>query len=154
VRTFTAIINQGLCFYWGTSEWSATQLLEAKVVADRLGLIAPIVEQPEYNLFRRGRVEREYAPLYSGMGLGLTIWSPLASGVLTGKYGKGIPDGSRLASKSFKRRTDYQEAFMDPIKDAERLRPIVEKLGCTMGQLALAWCMVNPNVSTGPFFTL
>jgi voltage-dependent potassium channel beta subunit len=150
VRTFTDLINRGMCYYWGTSEWSATELMEAKAVADRLNLIPPVVEQPQYHLFARGRVEREYKPLYRNdtLGLGLTIWSPLASGVLTGKYRDGIPAGSRLASAAFKRRPDYNKRFLQPILAAERIRPIAEKLGCTMGQLALAWCMSNPDVST------
>ena len=150
VRAFTDMINRGFCYYWGTSEWSASELMEAKAVADRLNLIPPVVEQPQYHLFARGRVEREYKPLYrnDGLGLGLTIWSPLASGALTGKYKDGIPEGSRLASPAFKRRPDYNERFLQPALGAERIRPIAEKLGCTMGQLALAWCMSNPDVST------
>ena len=124
--------------------------MEAKAVADRLNLIPPVVEQPQYHLFARGRVEREYKPLYrnDGLGLGLTIWSPLASGALTGKYKDGIPEGSRLASPAFKRRPDYNERFLQPALGAERIRPIAEKLGCILGQLALAWCMSNPDVST------
>mmetsp|Transcript_97349 Transcript_97349/g.208880 ORF Transcript_97349/g.208880 Transcript_97349/m.208880 type:complete len:393 (-) Transcript_97349:45-1223(-) len=153
VRGFNSAIERGLCFYWATSEWSAKLLQEAKAVADRLGLIPPCADQPQYNLFVRGRVETEYGALYpsalqSGMGLGLTIWSPLASGILTGKYGGGsLPDGSRLSQESFKKRPDFK-VFMKQIEWAERLRPVTEKLGCSMGQLALAWCMANPNVST------
>lgn len=152
VRGFTSAIERGFCFYWATSEWSAVQLLQAKAAADRLGLIPPCADQPEYSLLTRGRVEIEYAPLYrraeqGGMGLGLTTWSPLASGVLTGKYGKEVPAGSRLASKAFKMRPDYG-IFMKRVKQAEQLRPVAERLGCTMGQLALAWCIANPHVST------
>jgi len=152
VRGFSNAIDRGLCFYWATSEWSAVQLLQAKVVADRLGLVPPCADQPEYSLFVRGRVETEYGPLYQrseqgGMGLGLTVWSPLAGGVLTGKYGKGIPPGSRLASDAFKRRPDYQ-VFVKRAEQAERLQPLASRLGCSMGQLALAWCLANPNVST------
>jgi len=125
-------------------------LLQAHAIAERYNLVAPVVEQPEYHLLARGRVEREYAPLYpnSSMGLGLTTWSPLASGVLTGKYSAGIPAGSRLSRESFKNRADYKAAFLAKIQAAERLRGTAEALGCSMGQLALAWCMANPNVST------
>eukprot|EP00928_Gymnodinium_smaydae_P095568 TRINITY_DN8245_c0_g3_i2.p1 TRINITY_DN8245_c0_g3~~TRINITY_DN8245_c0_g3_i2.p1 ORF type:complete len:332 (+),score=43.32 TRINITY_DN8245_c0_g3_i2:86-1081(+) len=150
VRAFNYLIDRGYCFYWGTSEWSAEQLLQAKLIADRLNLVAPCCDQPEYNMFKRDRVEVEYAPLYpaSSMGLGLTTWSPLASGVLTGKYKDGIPAGSRLASASFQKRPDYKTKFERPIALAERLRPIAQQLNCSMGQLALAWCIKNPNVST------
>jgi len=135
-----------------TSEWSAAELLLAKEVADRLHLVPPCADQTQYSMLTRGRVEVEYAPLYAkasdgGMGLGLTIWSPLASGVLTGKYAQGVPAGSRLSKESFKTRGDYK-VFMKKVEQAERLRPIALKLGCSMGQLALAWCMANPNVST------
>lgn len=152
VRSFNTAIEQGLCFYWATSEWSTAQLLQAKEVADRLGLIPPCADQPEYAILTRGRVEAEYAPLFcrseqGGMGLGLTIWSPLASGILTGKYGKGIPPGARLDKESFKKSPEYNK-YMKQIEYAERLRPVAEKLGCTMCQLALAWCIANPNVST------
>ena len=150
VRAFNYVIDQGLAFYWGTSEWSAAQLLHAKAVADRLGMVGPLMDQPEYSLFVRQRVESEYKDLYAkdSLGLGLTIWSPLASGVLTGKYGNGIPAGSRLASKVFQARPDFKRRFLDRIKSAEVLRPIANRLGCNMGQLALAWCLNNPNVST------
>jgi voltage-dependent potassium channel beta subunit len=152
VRGFNAAIDLGLCFYWATSEWSAAELLLAKEIADRLHLVPPCADQSQYSLLTRGRVEVEYAPLYpkaaqGGMGLGLTIWSPLASGILTGKYGQGIPEGSRLSKESFKSRADYK-VFMKKAVQAERLRPIAQQLDCTMGQLALAWCMANPNVST------
>jgi len=150
VRAFNHVIDRGMAFYWGTSEWSAAQLMEAKAVADRLGLIAPIMDQPEYSLFVRQRVEIEYKELYAkdSLGLGLTIWSPLSSGVLTGKYGQGIPAGSRLASKAFQARPDFKSRFEDRIKVAECLRPIAKRLGCNMGQLSLAWCLNNPDVST------
>jgi voltage-dependent potassium channel beta subunit len=150
VRGFNHVLDQGLAFYWGTSEWSATQLMEAKSVADRLGLIPPLMDQPEYSLFHRQRVEVEYKDLYrkDSLGLGLTVWSPLSSGILTGKYGQGIPPNSRLASKAFQSRPDFQIKFIDRIKAAESLRPIAKRLGCNMGQLSLAWCLNNPDVST------
>ena len=103
VRAFNHLLDTGKAFYWGTSEWSAAQIAEAVGVADRLGLVRPLVEQPEYNIFARTRVEAEYAPLYDSMGLGLTTWSPLASGVLTGKYsGRKLPEGSRLTVPNYK----------------------------------------------------
>ena len=150
VRAFNHVIDRGMAYYWGTSEWSSTQLMEAKAVADRLGLIAPLMDQPEYSLFARQRVEIEYKDLYAedSLGLGLTIWSPLSSGILTGKYGQGIPAGSRLASKDFQARPDFKSRFEDRIKVAEGLRSIAERLGCNMGQLSLAWCLNNPDVST------
>ena len=162
VRAFNHCIDAGLCFYWGTSEWSAADLLRAQAIAERLGLVPPIVEQPEYHIFHRQRVEVEYKPLYHGaaavggrsdpgaLGLGLTTWSPLASGVLTGKYRGGqFPPGSRLANPDFQKRPDFRSRFLRPVQIAERLRPIAEgELGCTMGQLALAWCLKNPDVST------
>lgn len=150
VRGFNHVLDRGWAYYWGTSEWSAAELLAAKAVADRLGLVPPLMDQPQYNLMKRQRVEKEYAPLYAKdvLGLGLTTWSPLKSGVLTGKYGAGIPPGSRLAAPSFKARADYESTFLDPIKAAEKLRPIADRLGCSMSNLALAWCMKNPNVST------
>jgi len=152
VRAFNQAIDQGLCFYWATSEWSAVELLQAKAVADRLGLIPPCADQPEYSLLARGKVETEFDSLYrrgerGGMGLGLTIWSPLAGGVLTGKYRDGVPQGSRLDKADFKKRPDYR-IFLERAKQAETLRPVAEKLGCTLGQLALAWCIANPHVST------
>ena len=155
VRAFNHVLDQGLAFYWGTSEWSAAQLLAAKAVADRLGLVPPLLEQPEYSLLCRDRVEREYRPLYArdALGLGLTTFSPLGGGLLTGKYyqeGEGvhIPSSSRLASPAFTRRKDYQQRFLDPIEHAEALRPLAGRLQCSMAQLALAWCMTNPDVST------
>uniref|UniRef100_A0A6S8EN58 NADP-dependent oxidoreductase domain-containing protein n=1 Tax=Aplanochytrium stocchinoi TaxID=215587 RepID=A0A6S8EN58_9STRA len=145
VRSFNTLIDMGLCFYWGTSEWTAQQIQEAKGVAERLGLVGPSFDQPEYNLFAREKVEVEFAQLYPSIGL--TTWSPLASGVLTGKYSKGVPEGSRLSLKEFKARPDYKY-FMRLAEQTEKLRPVAAKLNCTLGQLALAWCLANPNVST------
>lgn len=145
VRSFNILINMGLCFYWGTSEWTAQQIQEAKGVAERLNLIGPSFDQPEYNLFNRQKVEVEFSPLYPN--LGLTTWSPLASGVLTGKYSNGVPKGSRLSLEEFKRRPDYKH-FMQLAERTEKLRPVAEELQCTLGQLALAWCIANPAVSS------
>lgn len=144
------IINQGKAFYWGTSEWSATQIMEAYGIARREHLIPPLMEQPEYNMFHRQRVEAEYAPLYREIGLGTTIWSPLASGMLTGKYNRGIPDGSRVTLKGYDwlRKQFEGEEAAKKIAKVERLTQIAVELGCSMAQLALAWCLKNPHVST------
>lgn len=150
VRAMAWCIDQGYALYWGTSEWSAAQIAEAVGTADRLGLPRPIMEQPEYNIFARQRVEVEYAPLYALSGLGLTTWSPLATGVLTGKYtGKAVPPGSRLSLESY--------AFLLTAKfgndawqidAADALKPIADGLGCSLAQLSIAWCLKNPHVST------
>jgi voltage-dependent potassium channel beta subunit len=150
VRAMNQVINQGKALYWGTSEWPATRILEAFHVARRERLIPPLMEQPQYHLFHRDRVEREYAPLYERFGLGTTIWSPLAGGLLTGKYNDGIPAGSRSTLEGYEwlsSRYDSDEARAN-IECVRRLTPITEELGCTMAQLALAWCLTNPNVST------
>ncbi|KAG2496260.1 hypothetical protein HYH03_005493 [Edaphochlamys debaryana] len=147
VRAMAHCVDSGLAMYWGTSEWSATQILEAKHIADRLGVSPPVMEQPEYNLFHRDKVEVEFAPLYEERtGLGLTVWSPLASGILTGKYGGGAaPEGSRLALAAHKEKLETRRA---DIEAAARLAPLASELGCSMAQLALAWTLANPRVST------
>ncbi len=150
VRAFNHVINQGKALYWGTSEWSAAQIMEAYGIARREHLIPPQMEQPQYNMFHRERVESEYAHLYEEIGLGTTIWSPLASGLLTGKYNQGIPEGTRASLEGFewlrKRFTD--EKAKENIRKVGQLVPIAEELGVTMAQLALAWTLKNPNVST------
>jgi voltage-dependent potassium channel beta subunit len=146
VRSMNFIIDQGWAFYWGTSEWSESDLLEACAIADRLGLIRPIVEQPQYNLFARSKVEVEYAALYSKFKLGLTVWSPLAFGILTGKYADGIPEHTRLTQPFWAAILGGKVA--DRAAQVEKLRPIAAELGCTLAQLALAWCASNTNVST------
>ena len=150
VWTMTQFINQGKAFYWGTSEWSATQIMEAYAVARREHLIPPTMEQPEYNMFHRERVEREYARLYREIGLGTTIWSPLASGMLTGKYNNGIPEGSRMALEGYEwlRKRLNSEKGKEQIAKVRQLTTIADELGCSTAQLALAWCLKNPNVST------
>ncbi len=150
VRAMTYLINQGKAFYWGTSEWSAQQIMEAHMVARRERLIPPTMEQPQYNMFHRERVEKEYAPLYEGVGLGTTIWSPLASGLLTGKYLEGTPEGSRITLKGYewlKERFESAEAKAQ-LEKVRQLMPVAEEIGCSLPQLALAWCLQNPNVST------
>ncbi len=150
VRAMNHVINQGKAFYWGTSEWGATQIMEANGIARREHLIPPLMEQPEYNMFHRQRVEAEYAPLYRDIGLGTTIWSPLASGMLTGKYNRGIPDGSRITLKGYDwlRKQFEGEEAAKKLGKVERLTQIAGELGCSMAQLALAWCLKNPHVSS------
>lgn len=141
------MIQQGKALYWGTSEWSAAEIVRAWQIADRHHLHKPVMEQPQYNLFHRQRVEQEYTRLYEDLGLGLTTWSPLASGVLTGKYANGVPAGSRSTLAGYEW---LQESVTNPdwIAATERLRPISQELGCTLSQLAIAWCASNPHVST------
>lgn len=150
VRAFNHLINQGKVLYWGTSEWSAAQIMEAYAVARREHLIPPQMEQPQYNMFHRERVESEYAHLYKEIGLGTTIWSPLASGLLTGKYNLGIPEDSRGSLEGYEwlRERFTDEGARKEIAKVQKLTPIAEELGATMAQLALAWTLKNPNVST------
>ncbi|KAG6731342.1 hypothetical protein I3842_01G125300 [Carya illinoinensis] len=148
VRAMNYVIDNGWAFYWGTSEWSAEHITEAWRIAKRLDLVGPIVEQPEYNLLSRTKVESEYLPLYTNYGLGLTTWSPLASGVLTGKYNKKvIPPDSRFALENFKY-VSNQSLDDDLLRKVEGLMPIAEELGVSLSQLAIAWCAANPNVSS------
>lgn len=150
VRAMNHLIDQGKAFYWGTSEWDADQIMDAYGVARRERLIPPLMEQPQYHMFHRERVEREYARLYDEIGLGTTIWSPLASGLLTGKYNQGIPEGSRLDLKDYdwlKERLQDEE-WQRNLEKVRQLAAIADELGCSMAQLALAWCLKNPHVST------
>jgi voltage-dependent potassium channel beta subunit len=142
------IVASGKALYWGTSEWSADAWREAFEIADKHHLHKPVMEQPEYNLLRRERVEVEYAPLYEEpYGMGLTTWSPLASGLLTGKYAQGVPEGSRGALQGY-------EWLRDRLTDEEanarvqRLGDLARELDCSLAQLAIAWCAANPHVST------
>ncbi|MBT3337241.1 MAG: aldo/keto reductase [Anaerolineae bacterium] len=150
VRAFNHVIEQGKAFYWGTSEWSATQIMEAHGIARELDLIPPTMEQPQYHMFHRERFEAEYARLYQEIGLGTTIWSPLASGLLTGKYNQGMPAGTRATLEGYEwlksRFTD--ETALENIAKVGKMMNIADELGCTMAQLALAWTLKNPNVST------
>jgi len=150
VWAMNLLIQQGKALYWGTSEWSAERIIEAYGVARREHLIPPLMEQPEYNMFHRERVEREYRRLYSEIGLGTTIWSPLASGLLTGKYNQGIPQGTRisLAGYGWLRDEFESEEGKRKIEKVKQLVPLARDLGCTLPQLGLAWCLKNPNVST------
>lgn len=150
VWTMNVLIQQGKIFYWGTSEWSAERIWEAYAVARREHLIPPLMEQPEYNLFHRERVEKEYARLYNEIGLGTTIWSPLASGLLTGKYNEGIPEGSRMTLKGYEwlREELESEKGQSNLEKARQLTQLARDLGCSLAHLALAWCLKNPHVST------
>ncbi|KAE8913038.1 hypothetical protein PF010_g6424 [Phytophthora fragariae] len=136
------VISQGWAFYWGTSEWLASDIREACEIADRLGLIRPIVEQSQYNIFTRGKVEFEYADLYKKYKVGLTTWSPLAYGTLTGKYSNGKPDGSRFSKAAFASRV-LTPSYDERVEFADKLKPIAKEMGCSLPQLATAWCMSN-----------
>ena len=147
VRAMDDLIHQGEILYWGTSEWSAADIMRAYALAREHHLTPPQMEQPQYNMLHRDKVEREYLPLYREIGLGTTIWSPLVSGLLSGKYNKGIPPGSRASLKGYEW---LKEHVITPenIEKVKKLQPIADDLGCTMSQLPLAWCLKNPNVST------
>ena len=147
VWAMSDLIDRGKALYWGTSEWSADEIRAAWLIADKRNLRPPVMEQPQYNLFHRKRVEQEYARLYEDIGLGLTTWSPLASGLLTGKYRNGIPADSRGAVDSY---AFLRELLTDPGKNGlvGQLEGVAQDLGCTLAQLALAWCLKNPHVST------
>ncbi len=147
VRAFDILIKQGKLFYWGTSEWPAEDIIKAIKIARELGLTPPVMEQPQYSLLARDRFEREYATVFSEYGYGSTIWSPLASGVLTGKYDSGVPEGSRFAQKQYEWLKDKM-VTKDIIGKVKELEPIAKELGVTRAQLAIAWCLKNPNVST------
>lgn len=150
VRAMNFILNQGWAFYWGTSEWSAAQIMEAHAIARQLNLIPPLMEQPQYNMFTRERFEKEYAVLYRDLGMGTSIWSPLASGMLTGKYNQGIPEGTRATLPGYEwLRDDFtNEEALQNIEKVKQMMPIADELGFSMAQLALAWCLKNTNVST------
>jgi voltage-dependent potassium channel beta subunit len=149
-RAMHDLIVQGKVLYWGTSEWSAAQITAAHAVCARLGLHAPVVEQPQYNLFHRTRVEKEYAPLYRRFGLGTTIWSPLASGFLTGKYRRGVPKNSRLNVPGLEwlRKIVLTGNIKLRLAAVQKLAKIAAELDTTLPRLGIAWCLKNPHVST------
>ncbi|MEK9838473.1 MAG: aldo/keto reductase [Ilumatobacter sp.] len=147
VRAMSDIVSSGRALYWGTSEWSADEIRHALDLAHQHHLHAPITEQSQYNLIERRRVEKEYARLHAETGYGNTIWSPLASGLLTGKYRDGVPEGSRAALEGYEWLRD-RLTDADALGRVEALRPIAERLGCTMSQLAIAWCARHPMVSS------
>ncbi|WP_353182801.1 aldo/keto reductase [Parapedobacter lycopersici] len=147
VRTMNTLIQQGKILYWGTSEWSAAEIVEAHAAAQRLGLEGPVVEQPEYNLFNRQKMEADYLTIFNHIGMGTTIWSPLASGLLTGKYNDGIPEGSRLALEGYEWLKDrsYTEQKLEAVR---QLQVIAGNLGVSLATFAIAWCIRNPNVTS------
>ncbi len=150
VRAMNWLIDQGKAFYWGTSMWTAAQITEAYGIARREHLIPPTMEQPVYNMFDRKKVESEFHHLYKEFGLGTTIFSPLDSGKLTGKYNDGIPEGTRMTLDGYDwlRRSLESEEGKQQIEKVRKLTPLADELGCTTSQLALAWCLKNPNVSS------
>jgi voltage-dependent potassium channel beta subunit len=147
VWAMSDIVDSGRALYWGTSEWSADEIRAAWGVAERHHLRKPVVEQPEYNLFRRRKVEVEFARLYEDIGLGLTTWSPLASGLLTGKYLDGVPEDSRAALPGY---GWLRDQLTDPDRNAKvrKLAAVADDLGCSLAQLSIAWCLRNPHVSS------
>jgi voltage-dependent potassium channel beta subunit len=147
VWAMSDIVSAGKALYWGTSEWEADEIRAAWDIAERHHLHKPVMEQPQYNLLARRKVEREYARLYEDIGLGLTIWSPLASGLLTGKYVEGAPEGSRARLPGYEWLHDM---LVDPSANAKvkALKSVSDELGCSLAQLSLAWCTKNPRVST------
>ena len=151
VRAMDQVIRSGKAFYWGTSEWSAQQIQQAYQIAREYNLRPPLMDQPQYNMFHRDKVESEFKPLYDSLGLGTTIWSPLASGLLTGKYNDGIPDDSRLSMDQYEW---LKESLLDSdegkrrLKKVGQLADVADELGISMPHLALAWCLKNEDVST------
>ena len=150
VRAMDVLIQQGKVLYWGTSEWEAEQIAEAYEIAEKFNLTPPTMEQPEYNLFNRGKIEKDYLSLYKEYGLGTTIWSPLASGLLTGKYNHGFPSNSRVYVKGYEwlKEQFESEETIQKIGKVKELQPIAERLEISLTQLALGYCLKNPNVST------
>jgi voltage-dependent potassium channel beta subunit len=147
VWTMHNLIQQGKILYWGTSQWSGAEIMEAHRVAQQYGLIGPAMEQPQYNMFERYKMEMDYQPVFRNVGLGTTIWSPLAAGFLTGKYLEGIPEGSRLGISGFEWLKDrwLQQGKMDILR---RLVALAQRLGVSMSSLAIAWTIRNPHVTT------
>ena len=147
VWTMNSLIQQGKIFYWGTSEWSGVEIMEAHRIAQQYRLMGPTMEQPQYNLFERNKMEHEYLGIFRNTGLGTTIWSPLASGLLTGKYNEGIPAGSRLGIRGFEWLKD-RWLMEDRIKKVKKLGDYADELGISTASLSIAWCLKNPHVTT------
>jgi len=153
VRAMNYLINTGKAFYWGTSEWNSEEIAMAWACAERLNLIGPVMEQPQYNMLARDKVEREFALLYENYGLGLTIFSPLKTGILTGKYNDGIPEDSRIAKATEGYTTSQRESYgneewQKTLTQVKHLKPVADKLGTDQATLALAWVLKNPRVSS------
>jgi len=147
VWAMNTLIQQGKILYWGTSEWSGVEIMEAHRVAQHYRLIGPTMEQPQYNLFERNKIENEFLPIYDTVGLGTTIWSPLASGLLSGKYNDGIPKSSRLGLEGLDWLKD-RLMVEDKLKKVKKLGELATKLGVTTAALSIAWCIINPKVTT------
>jgi voltage-dependent potassium channel beta subunit len=147
VQTMNTLIQQGKILYWGTSEWSGVEIMEAHRIAESYRLIGPAMEQPQYNLFERNKVDAEYLEIYKNVGLGTTIWSPLAAGLLTGKYNDGIPEGSRFQIEGFEWLRD-RWLMQDKINKVQQLASIAKALKVSTASLSIAWCIKNPNVTT------
>lgn len=147
VWTMNILIQQGKILYWGTSEWTAAEIMEAHMIARQYNLIGPVMEQPEYNLFRREKMEMEYLPVFRTVGLGTTIFSPLASGLLTGKYNKGIPEGSRLGLEGYEWLKN-RNLLEGNIQKVIKLQDVADRLNTSLATLSVAWCIKNPNVTT------
>ena len=150
VRAMNHVIDQGKALYWGTSEWNAAQIMEAYQIAKRENLIPPSMEQPQYNMLIRDGFEKELLPLYEKIGLGTTVWGPLKSGFLTGKYNDGIPEGSRVSLDGFEwlKEIFFSEEWRRNVEKVKKLTKVAEELGITMAGLAIAWVLKNPHVST------
>jgi voltage-dependent potassium channel beta subunit len=147
VQTMNTLIQQGKILYWGTSEWSGVEIMEAHRIAEAYRLIGPAMEQPQYNLFERSKVDAEYLEIYKNVGLGTTIWSPLAAGLLTGKYNDGIPEGSRFQIEGFEWLRD-RWLMQEKINKVQQLGAIAKALKVSTASLSIAWCIKNPNVTT------
>ena len=150
VRAMSDLVSQGKVLYWGTSEWNGRQIMEAHGVARRYGLVPPMVEQPQYNRVCRDKIEADFLDVYERAGIGTTIWSPLASGILTGKYTDGIPDDSRMNLEGYAWLRDMVESERGKrqIEKARQLQVVADDLGISLARLAIAWCLKNPNVTT------
>jgi len=147
VQTMNTLIQQGKILYWGTSEWSGVEIMEAHRVAVHYRLIGPSMEQPQYNLFERNKMDNEYLEIFKNVGLGTTIWSPLAAGLLTGKYNDGIPEDSRFNMEGFEWLRD-RWVMQDKIKRVHQLGALAKALKVSTASLSIAWCIKNPNVTT------
>jgi aryl-alcohol dehydrogenase-like predicted oxidoreductase len=147
VQTMNILIQQGKILYWGTSEWSGVEIMEAHRVAAQYGLMGPAMEQPQYNLLHRDKLENEYLMIFKTVGLGTTIWSPLASGLLSGKYNEGIPEDSRFALEGFDWLKNQWMAD-EKLGKVKQLKRVADELGTSQATLAIAWCIANPNVTT------
>jgi len=147
VWAMNTLLQQGKILYWGTSEWTGVEIIEAHMIAKKYNLIGPTMEQPQYNLFERNKVEADYSQIYKTVGLGTTVWSPLASGLLSGKYNDGVPKGSRFALSGFDWLKD-RWMMEDKIKKVKKISDLAKKLNITTAALSIAWCLKNPDVST------